>query len=137
MRKTVLSATSIVMVSALLIFSSGCSKRPSDDTITKDIQTQVAADPDTKDSNVSVASKDGKVTLTGTASDPAAQRKLEQIASQEPGTVGVDDQTAIPPHRSSFLPARICRHHDQPGARLQDEPIRPVFHRECGATCDG
>lgn len=97
MRKTVLSATSIVMVSALLIFSSGCSKRASDDTITKDIQTQVAADPDTKGSNVTVASKDGKVTLTGTASDPAAQKKLEQIAGQEPGTVGVDDQTAIPP----------------------------------------
>jgi len=97
MRKTVLSATSIVMVSVLISFLSACSTRPSDATITKDIQAQVAADPDTKSSNVTVASKDGKVTLTGTASDPAAQKELEQIVSKEPGIVGVDDQTAIPP----------------------------------------
>ncbi len=81
----------------LLSCSIGCSRRPSDDTITKDIQNRVAADPDTTDSNVSVASKDGKVTLTGTASDPAEQQKLEQIARQEPGIVGVDNETALPP----------------------------------------
>jgi hypothetical protein len=90
-------ATSIVVVGVLLCLSIGCSKRPSDDTITKDIQTQVAADPDTKDSNVTVASKDSRVTLTGTASTPAAQQKLEQIARQEPGIAGVDNQITVPP----------------------------------------
>jgi len=97
MRRSFPSATSLVVIGALLSFSIGCSKRPSDDTITKDIQNRVAADPDTKDSNVSVASKDGKVTLSGTASDPAVQQKLEQIARQEPGIVGVDNETAVPP----------------------------------------
>jgi BON domain len=97
MRNIFLSATSAVMISVLLSFSSACSKRPSDDTITRDIQNHVAADPDTKGSNVSVASKDGKVTLTGTATDPTAQQKLEQIVRQEPGIVEVDDQTAVPP----------------------------------------
>ena len=90
-------AFSIVLVSALLGFSMGCSKRPSDDAIKKDIQDKVAADPDTKDSNVSVASKDGKVTLTGTAKNPAAQQKLEQIAKQEPGIAGVENQTTVQP----------------------------------------
>jgi BON domain len=97
MRKNLSPVFSIVLVSALLGFSMGCSKRPSDDAIKKDIQDKVAADPDTKDSNVTVASKDGKVTLTGTAKNPAAQQKLEQIAKQEPGIASVDNQTAVPP----------------------------------------
>jgi BON domain len=97
MRKIFPLATSIVVVGVLLGLSIGCSKRPSDDTITKDIQNRVAADPDTKDSNVTVASKDGKVTLTGTASTPAAQQKLEQIARQEPGIAGLDNQITVPP----------------------------------------
>lgn len=97
MRKIFPLATSIVVVGAFLCLSIGCSNRPSDDSITKDIQTRVAADPDTKDSNVTVASKDGRVTLTGTASTPAAQQKLEQIAHQGPGVSGVDDQITVPP----------------------------------------
>jgi BON domain-containing protein len=88
---------SIVLLSALLGVSMECSKRPSDHTIKKDIQDKVAADPDTKDSNVTVASKDGKVTLTGSAKNQAAQQKLEQIAKQEPGIAGVENQTSVPP----------------------------------------
>jgi hypothetical protein len=97
MRNTLQSAISTAIACALFSFPIGCSKRPSDETITKDIQTKVAADPDTKDSHVTVASKDGKVTLTGTASTPAAQQKLEAIARQEPGIAGVENQTAVPP----------------------------------------
>jgi len=97
MRKNLSPVLSIVLVSALLGFSMGCSKKPSDDAIKKDIQDKVAADPDTKDSNVTVASKDGKVTLTGTAKNPAAQQKLEQIAKQEPGIAGVENQTTVQP----------------------------------------
>jgi BON domain len=97
MRKNLSPVLSIVLVSALLGFSMGCSKKPNDDAIKKDIQDKVAADPDTKDSNVTVASKDGKVTLTGTAKNPAAQQKLEQIAKQEPGIASVDNQIAVPP----------------------------------------
>jgi BON domain-containing protein len=97
MRKIYEPVFSIVLVGALLGLSMGCTKRPNDDTIKKDIQDKVAADPDTKDSNVAVASKDGKVTLTGTAKNPAAQKKVEQIAKQEPGIAGVENQTTVQP----------------------------------------
>src|ERR1700739_5126817 len=97
MRNTFQSALSTAIACGLFSFPIGCSKRPSDETISKDIQTKVAADPDTKDSHVTVASKDGKVTLTGTARTPAAQQKLEGIARQEPGIAGVENQTAVPP----------------------------------------
>jgi len=90
-------AASMLVVGALLGFSIGCSKRPNDATITKDIQGKVAADADVKDSNVSVVSKDGKVTLTGTASTVAEQQKLEQIARQEPEIADMDNQIVVPP----------------------------------------
>ena len=91
------SAISIVLLSVLMGFSVACSKHSNDETISKDIQSKVSADPDTKDSQVNVAAKDGKVTLTGNVSSPAAQQKLEQIAREEPGAAGVDDQTAVQP----------------------------------------
>jgi hypothetical protein len=87
---------SIIFLSALLGLSIACSKStPSDDTITKDVETKVAADPDTKDSQVNVAVKEHKVTLTGKVKTPAAQKKVEQIAQEEPGVAGVDDETAV------------------------------------------
>jgi BON domain len=96
-RNTFQAAISTAMACVLLSFAIGCSKRPNDETITKDIQAKVAADPDTKNSQVTVVSKDGKVTLTGTASTPAVQQKLEAIARQEPGITAVENQTAVPP----------------------------------------
>src|SRR5579864_2503570 len=92
---------STVLLTALLGLSIACSKHPSDDTIAKDIQDKVAADPETKDSQISVAAKDGKVTLTGQAKTPAAQQKVEQIAKAEPGETGVDDQTTVQPDSTS------------------------------------
>jgi hypothetical protein len=89
----------VAVLTALLGLSIACTKSPktSDDVITQDVQTKVAADPDTKDSQVTVAAKEGKVTLTGKVKTPAAQKKVEQIAQQEPGVAAVDDQTAVQP----------------------------------------
>jgi BON domain len=87
---------SIAFLTALLGLSIACSKPSAgDDAMAKDIQTKVAADPDTKDSDVTVAAKDGKVTITGKAKTQVAQQKLEQIAHEEPGTTGVDDETSV------------------------------------------
>ncbi len=88
---------SIALLTALLGLSIGCNKHVSDDAIAKDVQTKAAADPDTKDSEVSVTAKEGKVTLSGKVKTPAAQQKIEQIAREEPGITAVDDQTSIEP----------------------------------------
>jgi hypothetical protein len=86
-----------VLLIALAAFPIACSKKVSDDTIAKEIQTKVATDPDTKDADVTVASHDGKVTLSGKVQSPAVQQKIEQIAKDEPGASSVDDQTAVIP----------------------------------------
>lgn len=86
-----------VLLLALAAFPIACSKKPNDDAIAKEIQTKIATDPDTKDADVTVAAHDGKVTLSGKVKTPAVQQKIEQMAKDEPGASGVDDQTAVIP----------------------------------------
>ena len=102
------SAIPIVLLSVLMGFSVACSKHSNDETISKDIQSKVSADPETKDSQVNVTAKDGKVTLTGNVSSPAAQQKLEQIAREEPGAAGVDDQTVVQPGAQAMQAAQAA-----------------------------
>ena len=94
-----------VFLVVLLGISIGCNNRASDEQIQKDIQAKAAADAETKDSDVTVASKKGKVTLSGKVRTPAAQQKLEQIAREEPGAAEVDDQTSIQPDATQAVQA--------------------------------
>jgi BON domain len=73
----------------------GCAPHRSDQQIQEDIQSKVAADPVAKNSNVTVASNQGKVTLTGKVKDDAADKQLQKIAKEQPGVSEVDDQTSI------------------------------------------
>jgi osmotically-inducible protein OsmY len=50
---------------------------------------KVASDPDTKDSPVAVAAKEGRVTLTGKVTTPVAQQKVEQVAREELGMAAI------------------------------------------------
>lgn len=105
MRKPHNSAISLLLLGAMIGFSVGCSHRPSDDTMAKDIQSKIAADPETKDSPVNATVKDGKVTLTGKATTPTAQQKAEEIARTEPGAAGIDDQTTVDPEAAAAAAA--------------------------------
>jgi hypothetical protein len=97
-------AVATLLVGALLGVAAGCSKHANDETIAQDVQNKVAADPVTKDAAVSVTAKDGKVTLKGTVKDPATQQRVEQIAHEEPGATGVDDETAVVPEQATNTP---------------------------------
>jgi len=94
MGKRLLLHLSLILLFALSI---GCNKRPNDEQIQHDIQAKAAVDPETKDSAVNVAAKDGKVTLTGTVRNEAAAKEMKKIAKEEPGVSDVDDQTSIEP----------------------------------------
>ena len=122
MRKLHNRTISVVLLTVLLGLSIACSKHPSDDAIAKDIQDKVAADPETKDSQVSVAAKNGKVTVTGQVKTPAAQQKLEQIAKDEPGETGVDDQTAVQPDMTA-APAQALAPPPPPVEKPAPQPI--------------
>jgi BON domain len=95
MRRFSKEAVTTLVAGALLAFAGACSKRPSDDTMAKDVQAKVAADPVAKDSDVNVSVKDGKITLKGNVKSQTTQQRVEQIARQEPGAASVDDQTSV------------------------------------------
>jgi BON domain len=105
MRNSRSSSLLIVLLSLLLGFSIACSRRTSDDKIAKDIQEKIAADPDAKDSQVTAAATDGKVKLSGKVKTPIAQKKIEEIAHEEPGITGLDDDTTIDPELASVMVA--------------------------------
>ena len=111
-------ALSIVLLTAFVVSLVACSRRPSDDTIAKDIQDKVAADPETKDSEVSVAANSGKVTLNGKVKSQSAQQKVERIAREEPGVADVNDQTAVEPESTSAP--------QQPAQATSPAPVAPV-----------
>ena len=91
MRCSVLFHSCLVLSVALCVVAEASNRR----TIQSDIQTKVATDPEVKDSNVAVAAKDGKVTLTGKVKSATAEKKLQQIAKEEPGVSDVVDQTSV------------------------------------------
>jgi BON domain-containing protein len=93
----------IMLLGLVMGFSIGCSRRASDDKIAKDIQDKIATDPDTKDSQVDVSATEGKVKLSGKVKSPVAQKKIEEIANEEPGAAGVDDQTMIEPEMAPAM----------------------------------
>ena len=97
MRDLCNSAISLLLVIASVGCPLGCSRSAGDDAIAKDIQGKISADPDTKDSKVSVAAKDGKITLSGSVKSQAVQQKIEQMAREEPRARDVDDRTTIHP----------------------------------------
>jgi BON domain-containing protein len=101
MRKLHYPTISAVLLSVLMVLSSACSRHPNDDAIAKEIQDKIAADPDTKGSQVTVACKDAKVTLQGSVATPAAQKKAEQIAKSESGVSDVDDEITVQPEATA------------------------------------
>jgi len=115
-------AISIVLLSVLMGLSIACSKRPSDETIAKGIQDKVATDPDTKDSQVNVTAKQGKVTLNGKVKTPKAQQRVEQIAREEPGAAGLDDQTTVEPESTPAPEATSQAMAPVPSPSLVEKP---------------
>jgi hypothetical protein len=126
MRKIHNPLVSIALVSLLLGFSVSCSRHPSDDEIAKHIQEKVAADPETKDSQVSVAAKDGKVTLRGQIKTPAAQQKVERIAREEPGATSVDDQTSTQAESMPPTPVEKIQAESMPPAPVEKPKPQPI-----------
>jgi hypothetical protein len=86
----------LLVATALLGLLAGCgNSRPSDAAITQEIQSQLFTSADAKSASLQVATKDGVVTLTGTAPSDAAHLEAYKIASQANGVTKVDDQITV------------------------------------------
>jgi hypothetical protein len=110
----------LCMIAAVAV-AIGCSPHRSDQQIQEDVQSKVAADPVARNSNVTVASNQGKVTLTGKVKDDAADKQLQKIAKEEPGVTEVDDQTSIDTSATPASPSIA----PEPAAVATAQPVAP------------
>ena len=129
-----------LLFSLLMGCAAGCSKHVNDDKLAQDVQSKIAADPETKDAAVSVTAKDGKVTLRGTVKDTATQQRMEQIARQEPDSAGVEDQTAVvsgaPVAQADNVPAAAPAAAPPPAEAPTPEPVVVPAGTELTVTID-
>jgi hypothetical protein len=118
-----------VLLTTLIALSLGCSRKPDDEAIVKDIQQKVAADPDTKDANLTINSKDGQVTLNGQATNPAAREKAAQIAKAEPGVSSIDNEIAVAPPAMAPPETAPAPAAAAPAPPVQTAPPPPVAEK--------
>jgi hypothetical protein len=85
--------------------AAGCGgKSTNDQTLTNEIQSKLYSDATTKPANVTVAAKDGVVTLGGSVASPDVELQAMKIANATPGVKSVTDQIKVDPSLASNLP---------------------------------
>ena len=87
-----------LVTAALLIISLGfvtCSKGPTDDEITKSIQSAYYADPQVRNDQINVSVKNGEVTLSGTVATDADHTQAYKLADQAAGVKKINDQLQV------------------------------------------
>lgn len=75
--------------------ASGASESVTDSWITMKIKTDVSSDSTLKDSDVTIATKTGIVTLKGTVASEAAKARAEEIARKTQGVTKVVDDLSV------------------------------------------
>jgi len=85
----------LLSLAALAALALGCARKADDAQLATTIKAQMFSDPQTKDSGLQVAVKDGVVTLSGTVSSDAARYEAYKLATTTPGVTKVNDQTVV------------------------------------------
>lgn len=87
---------SVLIAAVLACFTVGCgSNSGSDQSLTTDLQSKLAADATTKGSNINVAVKDGVVTLSGDVPSSDVELEAMKVANAETGIKSVSDQLKV------------------------------------------
>lgn len=85
----------ILTAAAALALLTGCAKTASDDSLASSIKSGLYSDPATKQANISVAVKNGVVTLTGDVLSSDVALEAMKVANGTAGVRSVDDQLTI------------------------------------------
>jgi len=124
LKETSMHRLTTVSLLLCVAVSISCSRKPSDETISQDIQKKAAADPQVQEAQVTVESKRRTVTLKGKAKTAAVRQELETIAKEEPGVTGVDNQVSID-ERLTPTPTPVVDTLAQPAERVPLPPPPP------------
>lgn len=122
MRKRVAMLCLLVFVGVM----TGCRSKPDDKAIEKDIQAKVAANPLTQDSQVTVDSHDGQVTLAGSSKTAEAKKEIVRMAKEEPGVSAVNDETSLGQEMAATAAPGADRAAGGPAAPVVQPPPPPA-----------
>ena len=85
----------LISLGTVAVFAMGCAQKSNDAQLATTIKAEMFFDPQTKDSGLQVAVKDGVVTLSGTVPSDAARYEAYKLATTTPGVTKVNDQTVV------------------------------------------
>ena len=78
-----------------IALATGCARKADDAALVTSIKSQMFSDAQLKDASLEITSKDGEVTLSGTAPGDAARYEAYKIATQTPGVLKVNDRMTV------------------------------------------
>lgn len=118
--------TRLVATTALLALLAGCgSSRPTDATITQEIQSKLFSSAQAKSASLEVSTSGGVVTLTGTAPSDAAHLEAYKLASETTGVTKVDDQILVAAAAAEPEPAPAAAPAPAPKPARAPAPAKP------------
>lgn len=125
---------SLLITATLTCFTIGCgSNSASDQSLTTDIQSKLAADAATKGTGINVAVKDGVVTLSGNVPSSDVELEAMKVANGSTGVKSVNDQLQVNAAAASTPAAAQTQASNPPvnpapaPAPPPAEPARPEF----------
>jgi BON domain len=117
------TSTRLVVTAALLALLAGCgNSRPTDATITQEIQSKLFSSAQTKSASLRVSTNGGVVTLSGSVPSDAARYEAYKIATETNGVTTVDDQITVAAAESQPEPTPVVAPAPKPA---RTEPARP------------
>jgi len=121
--------TAFVVV-ALLLGTAGCTRGPSDATITGRVKTAISNDPGLKTTKVSVSTNEKVVHLSGTVKSRDERATLIAVARKVDGVKAVKTDLVVAPEQKPGVkpqqkPAVQARARSEPRAQLKSTPPGP------------
>jgi len=85
----------LIVCSLAVLLTAACASKANDAQLATNLKAEMFSDPQTKDTNLQVAVKDGIVTLSGDVPSDAARLEAYKIATNTPGVRKVNDQMTV------------------------------------------
>ncbi len=95
MKRTIRFSLPVLTLAAAALLSSGCSSKPNDSQLTANVQSKIGSDPALQGQPISVAAKDGTVTLTGTVGAESSREQAARDAASVDGTRTVVNNLSV------------------------------------------
>jgi hypothetical protein len=119
-----------LLLFVLVVGLAGCSKAPTDESITQALQAKYYSEAQLKNESIQIAVSKGEVTLSGELSNDAARLKAVELASAIPGVKKVSDSMQVKGAQTAMVKevatAAVPTESKAEGTTPGTAPVKPV-----------